>query len=502
MTAVVRVPSGFEHPSPWAVDTDFDAFVLSGSLVVGDDELDGYCYTFRPARYPCGPVATAAGAVLLVMTYGEPRPCAPDPGELADPRVVPRRPLSEVPVRQPLTDKVGLGLVSQTLRIEDSGERVFVTSVQSGGFSDARIEWHPCIEEIYTLEGEGSMDHPDDTMVMRAGCYCFRPAGIPHGPFHTISLPKLALIRVDRTLVNNYCSLAEAREMWRAFPDLDPQVGAYRASGRRVGLTTEAGYRADVPVGAAAPRRDRRDPCIDRRKAEALGVDDDAGEVRPKARRRRETESVARAEMSGRHPAGPVEHIRVDAHHVALGEEPVGAGQRTPAGAGSGATQLGAMQIRDHPSLRHQPSAQRPGRARAEPTWPSQMCPGTRSAPQRSLARSDESASETDAPSSAGSTSSSSVSTSSSPRPVPGAMRPSSRSNSYPGACCTGTIFATGRPRSVTATTSPARTRASQAFASRLQLTDADRRHVRHGGTSSCDVPVVADLADSGGPIG
>jgi mannose-6-phosphate isomerase-like protein (cupin superfamily) len=225
-TAILRLPPGFEHRSSWAIDTAFDAFVLSGSVAVGDDQLDRYCYTFRPAGYPCGPVATAGGADVLVMTYGELRPCAPDAGELANPRAVPRLPLSEVTVRQPLTDKVGLGLVSQTLRMEDSGERVFVTSVQEGGFSDHRIEWHPCIEEIYTLEGEGSMDHPDDTMVMRPGCYCFRPAGVPHGPFHTISLPKLALIRVDRTLVNNYCSPDEARVMWRAFQDLDPQVAA------------------------------------------------------------------------------------------------------------------------------------------------------------------------------------------------------------------------------------------------------------------------------------
>jgi hypothetical protein len=226
-TALLRFPPGFEHRSVWALETDFDAFVLSGSLVVGEDELDRYCYTFRPARYPCGAVTSSGGAEVLVMTYGEPRSCPPYDGELANPRAVPRLPLAEVPVRQPLTDKIGLGLVSQTLRMEDdTGERVFVTSVQSGGFSDARIEWHPCIEEIYTLEGEGSMDHPHDAMVMRPGCYCFRPAGIPHGPFHTIRLPKLALIRVDRTLVNNYCSPDEARDLWRAFPDLDPQVAA------------------------------------------------------------------------------------------------------------------------------------------------------------------------------------------------------------------------------------------------------------------------------------
>jgi quercetin dioxygenase-like cupin family protein len=228
-TAIVRLPPGWHHDGPWAPSTAFDAFVLAGSVSFGDQVLARHGYTYRPAGYPSGPIASEQGAELLVMTYGALASAESDEAVLGDPRAIAALALEDVPVRQPLTDKVGLGLVSQTLRLEpDSGERVFVISVEEGGFTDERIEWHDCIEEIYTIEGEISTDHPDDRIVLGPGSYCFRPAGIPHGPFATLRQPKRALIRVDCTLVNHYCSLEEARRMWRDYPAelLDPVVAA------------------------------------------------------------------------------------------------------------------------------------------------------------------------------------------------------------------------------------------------------------------------------------
>ncbi|GEM_PF-1224354 len=227
-TCIVDIPSGWRCPGPWALSTAFDAFVLSGTLAAGDSHLTRHWFGYFPAGYPLGESSTHTGARMLLMTYGRAVLRRPDHAQLRNPAAVPWRDLATVPVRQPLTDKVGMGLVSQTLRLDHhSGERVFVISVEAGGFRDDRIEWHPCVEEIYQIEGETSMDHPGDTLVLRPGCYCYRPPGIPHGPFATLRQPKLAIVRVDKTLVNNYCSQEEARRLWRSYPDeLDPQVAA------------------------------------------------------------------------------------------------------------------------------------------------------------------------------------------------------------------------------------------------------------------------------------
>jgi hypothetical protein len=230
VTAQVRVPPGYAYPEQWALGTAFDAFVLRGSLAIGKQPFEQFDYTYRPAGYPNGPVSSTEGALVLAMTYGQAALIPPDPDASANPKAIEHVRLRDVPARQPLTDKINMGYFSRTLRLDpDSGERIFVTGNERAGVGDARIEWHPVVEEIYKLGPRGSMDYPYNQIMLESGHYCYRPPGIPHGGFEAWQAAEFgSFIRVNATLVNYYVDEANARAMLKEYgrERLDPIVAA------------------------------------------------------------------------------------------------------------------------------------------------------------------------------------------------------------------------------------------------------------------------------------
>jgi hypothetical protein len=230
VTAQVRVPPGYAYPERWALGSAFDAFVLRGSLAIGKQPFEQFDYTYRPAGYPNGPMSSTDGALILIMTYGQAALIPPDPDASANPKAIEHVRLRDVPARQPLTDKINMGYFSRTLRLDpDSGERIFVTGNERAGVGDARIEWHPVVEEIYKLGPRGSMDYPYNQIMLESGQYCYRPPGIPHGGFEAWQPAEFgSFIRVNATLVNYYVDEANARAMLKEYgrERLDPIVAA------------------------------------------------------------------------------------------------------------------------------------------------------------------------------------------------------------------------------------------------------------------------------------
>lgn len=228
VTSLVRIPAGWTAPGVFAVDATVEAFVVEGRLAEGGDDHPAGTYTYRPPRHPWEGLVAVEESQVLVMTDRHLEATEPDHDVVVDPRAIRRLHLDGVEPREPLTDKQGIGWHSRTLRLDpDTGERVFVTGFDVDVAGDPRIEWHDCVEEIYRLRGWGSLDHPDDTIVLAEGDYCFRPPGIPHGPFR-IRGDSASLIRVSSTLVNHYPSDAEAVALWRDYglERLDPLVRA------------------------------------------------------------------------------------------------------------------------------------------------------------------------------------------------------------------------------------------------------------------------------------
>lgn len=71
------------------------------------------------------------------------------------------------------------------------------------GWLEKRIEYHDCMEEAYTIQGE--MVASNWPGVMDEGCYFWRPPGVLHGPMMTGPNGCISFIRTDGELVNHYC---------------------------------------------------------------------------------------------------------------------------------------------------------------------------------------------------------------------------------------------------------------------------------------------------------
>jgi mannose-6-phosphate isomerase-like protein (cupin superfamily) len=220
LTALLRIPPGWRQEAPFAARCTLEAYVIEGGLTVGDLAFRQGWYTYRPAGFRTGPIHSAGGALLLLFTYG--RFALGEERETAG--AIPGVDTETIPWGKPLTDKKDSPLLSKSLRIDpETGERVFLNRLLEPA-GDPRIEWHPCVEELYQLEGTTSMDYPRNRFLLAPGVYCYRPPNIPHGPFQTDG-PVLTLIRVSSTLINYYVSPEEAERMIRAYgPGIDPRM--------------------------------------------------------------------------------------------------------------------------------------------------------------------------------------------------------------------------------------------------------------------------------------
>lgn len=229
-TLELRLPVDWVFDAYWSVSSDVDVYVIAGALRVGDTELVSNDFSFRPAGYINGAVRVREPATLLVFVQGGPQVvlhARESAGRVdrAHRAIVERLPAMSVPAKPPLTDReVKPNIFSRTLRMNPmTGERIFITGARSESSAeqrgDGRIEWHECVEEIYSLASWVSMDHPDGRLRLDPGWYCFRPPGIPHGPFQSGPAAELAtLFRVSSTLTNNYVSMREAKKLWRNYP--------------------------------------------------------------------------------------------------------------------------------------------------------------------------------------------------------------------------------------------------------------------------------------------
>ncbi len=230
LTAELRIPAGWTLDQHWSLGTDLDFYVLQGELRVGDTELVRHDFSSRPAGYINGKIIASSDSMVLVFAQGTPTVTMHKGSQnqmldRAHRDVVLKLSAMSVPAKPPLTDREEKpNIFSRTLKLNPhTGERFFITgdSPQSSEAQrgDPRIEWHECVEEIYALDNWVSMDAPNDTLRLDPGWYCFRPPGIPHGPFRAGEATELAtLFRVSSTLTNNYVDQDEAKQLWTDYP--------------------------------------------------------------------------------------------------------------------------------------------------------------------------------------------------------------------------------------------------------------------------------------------
>jgi len=206
---IVEIPSGWAAPRGYNCAA-LDIYVLSGSVTLGDELLTRGCYTYLPAGMAYGPLASKAGAKILLFS-DQPYEFVASEDSLANTitnRHIPRIETWRLPWVDPMKDIVKkstwvdprtgkegrpAGVLTKSLRKNDGTKEVVALTVLSPGFVDPGTEHHPHNECLYLISGDCyiglTYDHRredvKENLVLHKDFYIGRPPGIRHGPVCT-----------------------------------------------------------------------------------------------------------------------------------------------------------------------------------------------------------------------------------------------------------------------------------------------------------------------------
>jgi len=219
-SCVVRYDAGLHVDAEHAIQCDEEFFVLSGMLRVDDIEYGAGDYAYLPAGFPRCRVSAAGACEMLSLYEGTPAMHYGPSGEFDESALI-RRVSSTRAEWGAATDPNVVGPAVERLQLRPDtpeGERTWLLRVDIGDsdrYAINGIERHPCVEEMYLLEGDIHMS----TGVMQPGAYFWRPPGIAHGPTGT-TRGFVALFRAKEGAFSTEWSDSDAPVPWNA--DYDP----------------------------------------------------------------------------------------------------------------------------------------------------------------------------------------------------------------------------------------------------------------------------------------
>ncbi len=229
-SCIVRYPPGWSRTKPEHLSAHDEFLVLEGSLEINDRLYEQHSYGFLPQGYLRERAASANGAVLLNLFYGEP--------SLGGGRSAGYDAKLLVEYVNPLTmdwdpglvdPQLSKGVAIKPLRTDPyTGEVSFLYCSPPHRMPPgmAKPQWtHPMVEEIYVLEGDYVLA---DAGRMRPGGYCWWRENVYHGPAGTDTGYNLFVRTIGGPLVNHF--LTEKKPFsWNPphRPQLPPELQAY-----------------------------------------------------------------------------------------------------------------------------------------------------------------------------------------------------------------------------------------------------------------------------------
>ena len=190
LTAIMKVPAGFDLPGPVHFRCDFEFFVLDGSLEINGIEYTKDCYAYLPAGYRRDRNISTDGAVILALLHGFHSPIMGEPpaGLYREDKLIARVDAYDLEWQTGAAGSVTGKPLSPTiftkkLRVDpETKEQTFLYAalphhspppVMKGKFG------HPMVEEIFVLSGEYVFG---DAGRMGPGGYCWWGENEMHGP--------------------------------------------------------------------------------------------------------------------------------------------------------------------------------------------------------------------------------------------------------------------------------------------------------------------------------
>lgn len=203
---LLRYPAGFAADTPhWLTATE-EFLVLEGELLLNGRAYGTHAYANLPPGYRRHTMASPRGATALVFFDRAPRTGQGTPPAVAAAELVEHRDSIRMDWDGGGDVDPGLafmGIRRKTLRRDPARDQRATFLIATAPHNHPQ-DWacpsltHPCVEECFMLAGD--LTGPQG--VLHAGCYFWRPPGIPHGPFGSLC-GSLSLIRfVDGKHVN------------------------------------------------------------------------------------------------------------------------------------------------------------------------------------------------------------------------------------------------------------------------------------------------------------
>ena len=173
VTMINRYPADTAIEQAYALDIDKEFIVLRGELRINEVSYTKGDYAYMPAGFERR--KTIVPEACDVLTFYEGSTDLP-PGELVE-----RIRTNEVEWGEASDPNVASASIHRHVLRPDTaiGERTWLLRLDTDEPYEIRgVERHPCVEEMYLLDGDIHMV----TGVMTAGAYFWRPALVPHGP--------------------------------------------------------------------------------------------------------------------------------------------------------------------------------------------------------------------------------------------------------------------------------------------------------------------------------
>ncbi|MSO66126.1 MAG: DUF4437 domain-containing protein [Alphaproteobacteria bacterium] len=209
-SVIIRYPAGFARNAAEHLAADEEFLVLDGAIEINGQVHGRQCYGFFPAGFVRHSVFVPSGAVVLTFFSAEPvsHDGTPADGLYRPERLVrfldTRRMAGDEKAREKLFPGIKTsGPLHKRLKTDPVTNEITWLVAIRGGWAMTQTEIHPCVEEEYALTGE--LVGPHGTM--RPGSYFWRPPGIEHGPFATLT----GCLRLVRGVGGKYtATLADA----------------------------------------------------------------------------------------------------------------------------------------------------------------------------------------------------------------------------------------------------------------------------------------------------
>lgn len=173
MTMINRYLAGTSIDQAYALDIDKEFYVLRGVMRINEVNYRAGDYAYMPAGFERR--STLVPEECDVLTFYEGKTDLP-PGKFVE-----RIRTSEAEWGEASDPNVASASIRRLVLRPDtpSGERTWLLELETDEpFSIRGTERHPCVEEMFLLDGDIHMC----TGVLTAGAYFWRPPHIEHGP--------------------------------------------------------------------------------------------------------------------------------------------------------------------------------------------------------------------------------------------------------------------------------------------------------------------------------